>query len=72
MIQEGHLEVVEFLFKSGAKVDPAGFYGMTPLWAASYVCFCFGFSYFKLNLLMFDTARSFESRRISVRERRES
>ena len=49
-MQQGHLEVVEFLFEKGAIVDQANVEGVTPIWVASQVCFCFGFSFFKNKL----------------------
>ena len=66
-MQEGHLNVVKFLVEKGANVHHEDNEGATPLWVASQVRF---FLTSKLNLLMFDTGRPFESCRISVRERR--
>ena len=39
--QEGHLEVVKFLFEKGAKVDQAYNGGGSPLLIASQVCILF-------------------------------
>ena len=71
-MQEGHLKVVEFLFEKGAEVDQAHVNGVTPLWIASQVFFCFlVFLSSKINLQIFGTERSLGSCRISVRERRQ-
>ena len=61
-LQEGHLKVVEFLLEKGAKVYRANKKGVTPLWIASCVCFCFlAFLSSKINLQIFYAGRSFES-----------
>ena len=75
-MQEGHLKVVEFLFEKGAKIDQADFVGVTPLWIASQVCILLlllhNLSFFEYLHLMLPSGGSFESCRISVRERRQS
>ena len=40
-LKRGHLEVVQFLIKKGAKVEQETKTGESALWIASQVCFCF-------------------------------
>ena len=45
-IQEGHLDVVKFLFENDAEFDHADKNWETPLWIASQVCFFLSLSHF--------------------------
>ena len=72
-IQEGHLDVVKFLFENDAEFDHADKNWETPLWIASQVCFFFvSLSFFKYEskLRIVELACPFGDCRVSVCQRR--